>query len=398
MTDDDIAALSHEPGGRRPRVLVLTADVGAGHNRAAFELASRLRERGVDALCRDYLRALPAVSRWPLERYGFTVAYLPWVYDWLWRASDVATPLYSLARRPCRTAMPEVARWAAGFDTVVTTYPQACQTVGMLREAGELAVPAVGYLTDPYAHRMWVHGGMDVHLTVTEATAAQGRSRFGVPMQVGGPLAAADFAAPVETAARAEVRTELGVRHDQVLALVVSGSLGLGDVTSTVRALSTASDVVPVVLCGRSYRLHRRCAALPGVVALGWRTDMAALTTAADVLVQNAGGMALTEALVAGLPAVTYAPIAGQGRANAAVMASSGMVPWPRNADELVEAVRRQAARGRLDPIEPAEQEQVVSVVAELAYRTWQARTAPRVAPARPSSYASGAPDRSGAG
>ncbi|MCX5010630.1 hypothetical protein OG765_06495 [Streptomyces sp. NBC_00555] len=50
MTDDDIAALSYEPGGHRPRVLVLTADVGAGHDGAAFELASRLRERGVDAL------------------------------------------------------------------------------------------------------------------------------------------------------------------------------------------------------------------------------------------------------------------------------------------------------------------------------------------------------------
>ncbi|MEV6956482.1 glycosyltransferase [Streptomyces sp. NPDC051183] len=313
------------------------------------------------------------------------------MYDWLWRASDAAAPVFSIARRPCRKAMPEVARWAEGFDTVVTTYPQACQTVGMLRATGQLAVPAVGYLTDPYAHRMWVHDGMDLHLTVTEATAAQGRARFGIPMQVGGPLASPDFAAPVEAAARAAVRAELGVRTDQVMALVVSGSLGLGDVASTARALSSARDVVPVVLCGRSRRLHRRCSALPGVVALGWRSDMAVLTAAADVLVQNAGGMALTEALAAGLPAVTYAPIAGQGRPNAAVLARSGLVPWPRNPQELVAAVRQQAARGRVDRLDPDGPQHVVAVVAELAYRTWEARTAPSAAPSSPASCASGA-------
>ncbi|GGU96801.1 hypothetical protein GCM10010211_75180 [Streptomyces albospinus] len=61
--------------------------------------------------------------------------------------------------------MPQVARWTVGFDAVVTTFPDACQTVGMLRETEELAVPAFGYLIDPYAHRSWVHSGLDSHLT-----------------------------------------------------------------------------------------------------------------------------------------------------------------------------------------------------------------------------------------
>ena len=59
----------------------------------------------------------------------------------------------------------------------------------------------------------------------------------------------------------------------------------------------------------------------------------------ADVLVQNAGGLSLTEALVAGLPAVTYRPIPGHGRANAAVLDASGLAPWARTDDQLVEFV-----------------------------------------------------------
>ncbi|GGU96807.1 hypothetical protein GCM10010211_75190 [Streptomyces albospinus] len=210
---------------------------------------------------------------------------------------------------------------------------------------------------------------------MTETTATQGRARFGVPMQVGGPLASPDFAAPVAAAARAKMHAELGVRNDQVLALVTSGSPGF-DVPDTARALSTARGMVPVAVCGHNRQLRRRCAALPGVVAFGWRTDMAVLAVAADVLVHNAGGMSLTEAVVASLPAVIYAPIAGQGRASAAVLADSGMAPWPQNPDELIATVRQQAARGRVDRIELDEKQQVTTVVAELAYRTWEARRA----------------------
>jgi UDP-N-acetylglucosamine:LPS N-acetylglucosamine transferase len=55
----------------------------------------------------------------------------------------------------------------------------------------------------------------------------------------------------------------------------------------------------------------------------------------ADVLVQNAGGLSFTEALVAGLPAVTYRPIPGHGRANARVMDAAGMAPWAQSVDDL---------------------------------------------------------------
>ena len=72
-------------------------------------------------------------------------------------------------------------------------------------------------------------------------------------------------------------------------------------------------------------------------MALGWRDDVPDLMAAADVLVHNAGGLSCTEALVAGLPVVTYRPIPGHGRANAAVLARPGsqrgraaLSSWPR--------------------------------------------------------------------
>ena len=62
---------------------------------------------------------------------------------------------------------------------------------------------------------------------------------------------------------------------------------------------------------------------------------------AADVLVHNAGGLSLTEALVAGLPALTYLPIPGHGRANAAVLERSGIAAWPGTPAELAAGIER---------------------------------------------------------
>jgi UDP-N-acetylglucosamine:LPS N-acetylglucosamine transferase len=159
------------------------------------------------------------------------------------------------------------------------------------------------------------------------------------------------------------------------MALLMTGSMGLGDVMSSVEALRAVDQVTPVVLCGRNERLRQRLSALPDVIALGWRTDVPALMGAADVLVHNAGGLSFTEALVAGLPAVSYEVISGHGRANAATLAASGLAPWPRDPQALAHALAEQASRGRVHLTPLPQHRQAAHVVADLA-RDWQARHA----------------------
>jgi UDP-N-acetylglucosamine:LPS N-acetylglucosamine transferase len=65
------------------------------------------------------------------------------------------------------------------------------------------------------------------------------------------------------------------------------------------------------------------------------------------VLVQNAGGLSFTEALVSGLPAVTYRPIPGHGRANARVLDEAGLAPLARTPDELAVVLSAALRRSR---------------------------------------------------
>jgi processive 1,2-diacylglycerol beta-glucosyltransferase len=332
------------------RVLVISGSVGAGHDGAADELVSRLAKLGVAADRRDYLDALPRVCHYILrDGYRLSVGYWPAFFDWLFANLERTGWVRRVALWLCKVAQRDVLRWVGDHDVVVSTYMLSSQTLGQLKEAGLVNATLVTFLTDPAVHRTWVHPAVDHHVTVTEATAQQGQLEYHTPMQAVGGLVSPRFAEPVDPARREQLRAELGLSPDGLVILLATGSLGMGDVPNVVRSLSSSGVGEVVVLCGRNERLRKQLSAEPGVHALGWRDDVPELMAAADVLIHNAGGLSLTEALTAGLPAVTYRPIPGHGTANSQILADAGLAPWPLDDAELVDAIRKQAVQ-RGDP------------------------------------------------
>jgi hypothetical protein len=73
---------------------------------------------------------------------------------------------------------------------------------------------------------------------------------------------------------------------------------------------------------------------------------MPALMTAADALVENAGGLTCMEAFAVGLPVITYLPIAGHGKDNAEMMARSGVNYYAHDDDELHTRLREVTTPG----------------------------------------------------
>ncbi|WP_433038340.1 MGDG synthase family glycosyltransferase [Actinomycetospora sp. CA-053990] len=323
----------------RGRVLVVSASVGQGHEGAARELARRLTGRDLEVEVVDYLDTLPWTVRHALrDLYAPAVQYTPALFEWMFQRLEHRGGLRNVAQWVIRAAEDGVAYAARDADVVVATYPLAGQTFGRLRDAGRLSATAITYLTDPAAHALWCHPSVDTHLTATRATALDA-TRYGVAAVSAGPLCSPRFARPVQ--GRRALRAELGLPDTVPVVLLSAGSLGMGAVPETVTAVLAHPTARVVVLCGRNESLRRRLAAVARVIALGWRDDVADLMSGADVLIHNAGGLSFTEALVAGLPAVTFLPIPGHGRANAAVLEDAGIAPWPRSTPDLVAAIER---------------------------------------------------------
>jgi len=328
--------------GTGGKVLILSASMGAGHDGAARELAERLRRTGHPVEIRDYLPMIPLrlglFIRW---FYGVQLRLAPGSYQWHYSRCERRGPVLTVSLAFANLARRRVRRIVrrSGARVVVSTYPLASQVLGTLRAQGRLRTPTVTYMTDFGVHYLWVSRYVDLHLAVHRATA-QGAARLsGRPAVATGPLVPDRFRQRLDAESRRRLRAALGLPQDAVVALVVAGSWGVGDVRTTVERLTAGGTVRPLVVCGRNEELREALAALPGVVALGWRTDMPGLMQVADVLVENAGGLTAMEAFASGLPVLSHECLPGHGRDNAEAMAACGVTWYVREPEDLVPRV-----------------------------------------------------------
>lgn len=327
------------------RILIVSASMGGGHDGAAFELARRLRTRGYDVEVRDFLQAWPQlVARIVKTSYLLQLKVAPPTYDWLYRGIELIPVIAAIARLIARWACRRLRQWVRDDDVaVISTYPLASQALGQLKADGHIRVPLATFLTDFSVHRLWVSPYVDLHLAAHPVTAAAAERLGARYTVVTGPVVPPRFAAlpPGERAAvRARKRAELGVSADATVALLVTGSWGVGDVAHTAAGITTSGAAVPVIVCGRNTALLQRLRHRGVGVPLGWVDDMPALMAASDVLVQNAGGLTCMEAFAGELPVLSHACIPGHGVANAAAMDAAGVARWVPDSSDLPGALR----------------------------------------------------------
>jgi len=313
--------------------------MGAGHDGAAAELRRRLDAHGHRVEVVDFLDAV-AFHIGPFLRWYYEVQLkmFPWSYELSYRLSPMLRgPAVMvdtwLTRRKLRRVIKDFRP-----DAIVSVYPLASLVLGRMRRKKLLRVPVLTYLTDFAVHALWVHRGIDRHLAVSEISAAGAESRGGKEAFARGPLVGDRFR--VAEYDRDAMRSSLGLVPDDRAVLVVAGSWGVGDVVATVEAIGMTGEFHPITVCGRDEKLRAALDERGFGTVIGWTDQMPALMTASDALVENAGGLTCMEAFAAGLPVITYLPIAGHGKENAELMARAGVNRYARNEQELHEILR----------------------------------------------------------
>jgi processive 1,2-diacylglycerol beta-glucosyltransferase len=115
----------------------------------------------------------------------------------------------------------------------------------------------------------------------------------------------------------------------------LAGSWGVGEIETAAAEIAATGEAVPVVVCGKNAALKRRLLRRGMRYTLGWVDDMPTLMQAADVLVENAGGLMALEGMACALPVMTYRPIPGHGTESAAALAQAGIATWVQDERRL---------------------------------------------------------------
>ncbi|MGN6188918.1 MAG: MGDG synthase family glycosyltransferase [Conexibacter sp.] len=343
-----------------PRVLVVSASIGEGHDLPARFFVADLLARRPDAVApiEDGLRAAGRIpERIIMGGSTFHSRLGNVLYDAEYALMTYVPPV---RRGVSRLGEALAARGllrlveAHRADVVVSTYPGATEVYGRLRLQGRLGVPLVSAITDLSALRWWSHPGVDLHLITHPESEEEVRAIAGPRTRIVAARGMNDprFAAPPS---RAEGRRTLGLPAEGKLVVVSGGGWGVGDVEGAVAAALALDGTHVVVMCGRNEALRRALAVRFGRVArvtlLGFTTEVPALFAGADALVHSTAGLTVLEAWSVGCPVISYGWGRGHIRANNRAFARFGIAAVARSRDELAGALRQALAR-RGSPVE----------------------------------------------
>jgi processive 1,2-diacylglycerol beta-glucosyltransferase len=344
--EDPLEAENGPPNGPL-RVLVLTAAVGGGHEAAGQSVGAELKEAGHNVVVKDGLRAMGRALEWVLVRVYLgqarnTPGSIGIVYEITsdrGRAAVVRAIVGLLFAGGLLKAIREERP-----DLVVSTYPLVIAALGHLRKSGKLGVPAAAIISDYGAHPLWVASGVDLHLVVSPPSAELISHAGGKGCVARLPVAPKFGFAPTREVAR-EI---LGLSQETLVALIVGGAWGIGDLGGAARRVAE-SGAYAIIVTGNNVRLKNRLEEEFGsnenVRVLGWREDVPVLMAASDCLIQNAGGMTCLEAVEMGLPILIFEPLKGHGELNARIMEQAGDAHLVRTPEDLGALVRSLARR-----------------------------------------------------
>ncbi|NBE80166.1 wax ester/triacylglycerol synthase domain-containing protein [Micromonospora rubida] len=335
-----------EPIARR--VLIVSADIGGGHDATGRALEERVHGLwpGSRVGWVDTLDAMgPGVGPTFRRTYLTNVGSTPWLYEFFWS---------SLWRHRW---FADASKWFTGSwagrrlapvieafdpDLILSTYPLGSAGLAWLRRHRGLGVPVGAWVSDFAPHPFWVYSQLDLGVVVHPAA---------LPVAaVAAPGAALGVCAPPVLARfrpgdRADAARRCGLDPDRKAVVVACGSNSMGSVEEAIAPLVDIGDAVQVVaVCGRNEQLADRLARLDAprgrLLVRTWVDDMPTLLRAAQLLVTNAGGATALEAWATGTPVVMYRPIAAHGAANAALMTAVGLAETARDPAALVAVVR----------------------------------------------------------
>ena len=344
-----------ESGPRK--VLIISADIGEGHDLPARAVAREFKDEDPDALV-AIVNGLPAMggilTKTLRENSAFMFRWVPWWFDFQYRLFMSFWPtrwlasflLYALGRR----GMMRLIR-AHDPDVIVSTYPGTTALLGMLRRRRKLQIPCFSSITDLAGLRYWAHPGIDLHFVThpesaeeVEAIAGPGSVRWAKP-----PSSSAFLAAR----SRADARRALGLANDGKVIAVSGGGWGVGDLLGATRAALKVPDAVVLCLCGRNDRLRRRVTKAfgeePRLRVMGFTDRMGDVLAASDALIHSSAGLTVLEAIIRGCPVISYGFGYGHVRASNQALERFGLAQVVRSEPELAPALERALSR-RPDP------------------------------------------------
>lgn len=336
------------------KLLILSCNTGQGHNSAGLAVKEALELRGAECEMKDTLSFARRRYTTRIVSAGYTdiVSKVPVVFGGIYSAGSFISS--SKRKSPVYFANAHYAGRlgdyinSGGFDGVIMPHLFPAEVMTRLRKRGLTSVKCYAVATDYTCIPFWEETSPD-YFFIPHADLTKEFADKGIPEEklipTGIPVS---LKYNVKTE-KEEARKKLGIDARATVFLIMTGSMGFGEVCSMISGileLAPAASKV-LVLTGRSEKLRAQIASdFPSdrrVISIPFTTAVPLYMDACDVLLTKPGGLTSTEAAVKNVPLVHTRPIPGCETENARFFKEHGISEFEKRTQDIAAAAVRLA-------------------------------------------------------
>ncbi len=317
------------------KVLVLSVTAGQGHNSTARALCAYLESIGCQAEMLDTLEYVNGALGETVSRgYLLVATNAKLAYKGAYRLAEKrkkSKSEISPTRATGNLMSKKLIKYINSYDpdVIICTHVFAGIILDVLKEKDQLRAKTVGIVTDFMFHPYWEEGvNLDYVVTPNEQMLVQARKKGFADSQV------LPFGIPIhpkfsQSISKEQARAELGLDINKPTVLLMSGSMGYGNIEETVNALdSVPFDFQLITVCGYNTEAKARIDEMKTskrILNLGYVDYVEKLMDASDCIISKPGGLTTSEALVKGLPMIIVDPVPGQEDRNTEFLTNNGV-------------------------------------------------------------------------
>ena len=338
------------------KVLLLSANTGEGHNSTGRAIMEALTLRGIESHMEDALAYVSTgfsnfISGWHVRIYRHCGKLFDKGYRRCEKTADPEeySPVYDLlslgVRRLYRTIT------GGGYDAVVCVHPFAGMMLTNVRRKFGLKLPTYLAATDYTCSPTVEQCDLDYYFIPSREQAAAfqraGHSRLQL-IPVGIPVRQAFYSREP----KAQVRRRLGLPEEDVLALLMCGSMGCGPIEQVARELEEKlpEHTTVIAVCGSNQQLYESMQPLesPRLRVLGFTKNIPEYMDAMDFIITKPGGLSSTEAANKHLPIIFLNVVGGCETRNFQYFLSQGFAEGSDSPEQVVLLASELAMNPRL--------------------------------------------------
>lgn len=327
------------------KILLLSCNTGEGHNSAARALKEQLEEYHITC---DFVDALglanKRVSKKITDFYVASTAGNPTVFKMMYKAGElyskikIKSPVYGM-NKLCKKSLTKFIS-DGNYDVIVATHLFPAETLTAMKKTNPnlhfLAV-ATDYVSIPF----WEETNPD-YFVIPHSELISDFNKKGISKNKLLPLGIPVSLKFNKRIPKKQARLELDLPVNGNIILIMSGSMGFGNLELTIEKLLNKFDnkITLVVLCGNNDKIRNSLKDKfnqPNVYLKSFTTKVSKYMDASDVILTKPGGLTSTETAVKNIPTILTAPIPGCETYNARFFENHGLALVDSDIDKIVD-------------------------------------------------------------